>query len=163
MRRRLKPQWRHSPRVGGRSKRKPRLLVPGLPRRCLERPGIKVPWTPRYYLKAQITQGADRDSSLLAKRTCPHCHARWPHGKRVDSTMVIALAPPKTAAKKRSSRANARPKPRPASRESAITPAGLAPFPHCFQLESREGSAPTRRGERRAGTGPRRDGLRGAS
>jgi hypothetical protein len=38
------------------------------------------------------------------------------------------------------------------------TPAGLAPFPHCFQLESREGSAPTRRGERRAGTGPRRDG-----
>jgi hypothetical protein len=39
------------------------------------------------------------------------------------------------------------------------TPAGLAPFPHCFQLESHEGSAPTRRGERRAGTGPRRDGL----
>jgi hypothetical protein len=71
MRRRLKPQWRHSPRVGGRSKRKPRLLVPGLPRRCLERPGIKVPWTPRYYLKAQITQGADRDSSLLAKRHLP--------------------------------------------------------------------------------------------
>jgi hypothetical protein len=40
------------------------------------------------------------------------------------------------------------------------TPAGLAPFPHCFRLESREGSAPDPpRGERRAGTGPRRDGL----
>jgi hypothetical protein len=68
-------------------KRKPRLLVPGLPRRCLERPGIKVPWTPRYYLKAQITQGADRDSSLLAKRHLPAlpCPKASPKTYRLDN------------------------------------------------------------------------------
>jgi hypothetical protein len=46
--------------------------------------------------------------------------SRWPHRRRIVSIIVIALALPKTAAKKRSPRANARPKPWPASRESAI-------------------------------------------
>ena len=30
-------------------------------------PGIKVPWTPRYYPKAQIRQGADRVSARPAR------------------------------------------------------------------------------------------------
>jgi hypothetical protein len=46
--------------------------------RSLERPGIKVPWTPRSYLKAQITQGADRDSSLLAE--APFARTAMPDG-----------------------------------------------------------------------------------
>ncbi len=67
-----------------------------------------------------------------------------PHRRRIVSIIVIALALPKTAAKKRSPRANARPKPSLRAGKVRSTPAGLAPFPHCFRLESREGSAPTR-------------------
>jgi hypothetical protein len=42
--------------------------------------------------------------------------SRWSHGRRrIAPVIVIALATPKTAAKNRSPRANARPKPRPAT------------------------------------------------
>ena len=47
---------------------------------------------------------------------------------------------------------------RPRARRARSAPGGPAAYTD-FRFESREGSAPTRRGERRAGTGPRRDGL----
>jgi len=84
-----------------------------------------------------------------------------PHRRRIVSIIVIALALPKTAAKKRSPRANARPKPSLRAGKVRSTPAGLAPFPHCFRLESREGSAPTRRATGRDWATTRR--ARGAS
>jgi hypothetical protein len=60
-----------------------------------------------------------------------HRRSRRPHRRRIASIMVIALAPPKTAGKNRSSRANARPKPGPASRESAISSRRPGAI-HCF-------------------------------
>jgi hypothetical protein len=58
---------------------------------------------------------------------------------------LSALAPPKTARKNRSSRANARPKPRPASREVISSRRPDAIIHNCFRFEElREGSsAPT--------------------
>jgi len=41
--------------------------------------------------------------------------------RRIASLVIIAMAPPKTATKSKSPCANARPKPRPASRERAIS------------------------------------------
>src|SRR5215467_4199218 len=57
--------------------------------------------------KAQIRQVADRAGNL--------------HGKCRIVSIVIAMAPPKTATKSKSPWANARPQPRPASRVRAIS------------------------------------------
>src|SRR6516225_6304843 len=75
------------------------------------------------------------------------------HPKRRIALLVIAMAPPKTATKSRSPWANARPKPRPASRERAISSRRPGAISKLFQyLLSRH-----QRGERHRDRGCDRD------
>ena len=69
--------------------------------RCVTQKGIqgsRVPWTPRYYPKTQITQGADRVSGPTRRRGHPSTGRAWPrrprkrrearHGQLANATLV---------------------------------------------------------------------------
>src|SRR5258708_39824634 len=79
------------------------------------RPEILVVQSAQNWHRQRATDGLDstRDRRVLLQRKV--------HRKpRIASIIVITLAPPKTAAKKVSSRAHARPQQKAASRESAV-------------------------------------------